>query len=408
MVAFATQSNIQTTGSALAPIGADGSGKSKLLSAAEVRSFASLYSQSELDSVFTSIAGSLSGKQATLVSGTNLKSINGMSLLGSGDLAVSASPAGSSGQLQFNDAGAFGGAGAVTYSPSGTLFTVTSQEAAHVPFCVKGATSQSGNLSEWRNSSGTILTRIDSAGVIRSPITGAFSPVLVTAGGVSINGASIQVQHVTMNGWWGLTQNATGGISLGSGHKIVWSSTASNAPATGTVGDAGIARNSAGMVEVNSGTIGTLRDFMARNVTAVAQSATDIPFVVRGAASQSANLTEWRNSSGTVVASIDPFGWMTAELLVASGKRIFGVNGNITLATHTGAGTFNLLRFGGTGSGVPAIKISGVTLVARLADDSADTNFRAAKLNLSNLPTSNPAVAGEVWNDGGTLKISAG
>lgn len=47
--------------------------------------------------------------QAILVSGTNIKTINSTSLLGSGDIAISASPAGSSGQGQYNDAGAFGG-----------------------------------------------------------------------------------------------------------------------------------------------------------------------------------------------------------------------------------------------------------------------------------------------------------
>jgi len=35
-------------------------------------------------------------------------------------------------------------------------------------------------------------------------------------------------------------------------------------------------------------------------------SASSVPLVVRGAASQSANLQEWRNSSGTVVASVSP------------------------------------------------------------------------------------------------------
>lgn len=51
-----------------------------------------------------------SAKQDALVSGTNIKTVNGASLLGSGDLAVSASPAGTSGQLQYNNAGALAGA----------------------------------------------------------------------------------------------------------------------------------------------------------------------------------------------------------------------------------------------------------------------------------------------------------
>lgn len=41
-------------------------------------------------------------------------------------------------------------------------------------------------------------------------------------------------------------------------------------------------------------------------------SAATVPFTVRGAASQSANLQEWRNSAGTVVASVSPTGTVFA------------------------------------------------------------------------------------------------
>lgn len=43
----------------------------------------------ELDANFTNLNAELATKQATLVSGTNLKTINGQSLLGSGDLTIS-------------------------------------------------------------------------------------------------------------------------------------------------------------------------------------------------------------------------------------------------------------------------------------------------------------------------------
>ncbi len=46
-------------------------------------------------------------KQDTLVSGTNIRTVNGNSLLGSTDLVISASPSGSTGQIQFNNGGAF-------------------------------------------------------------------------------------------------------------------------------------------------------------------------------------------------------------------------------------------------------------------------------------------------------------
>jgi hypothetical protein len=45
--------------------------------------------------------------QATLVSGTNIKTINSTSLLGSGDIAISASPSGVAGAIQFSDGSAF-------------------------------------------------------------------------------------------------------------------------------------------------------------------------------------------------------------------------------------------------------------------------------------------------------------
>ena len=46
-------------------------------------------------------------KQAALVSGTNIKTINGSSILGAGNLVVSGTPAGSTGYVQFNTSGAF-------------------------------------------------------------------------------------------------------------------------------------------------------------------------------------------------------------------------------------------------------------------------------------------------------------
>lgn len=58
------------------------------------------------------------GKQAALVSGTNIKTINTNSILGSGDLTVSASPAGSNTQIQYNNSGALGASSSLTYASS--------------------------------------------------------------------------------------------------------------------------------------------------------------------------------------------------------------------------------------------------------------------------------------------------
>jgi hypothetical protein len=58
------------------------------------------------------------GKQDLLVSGTNIKTINSTSILGSGNLAVSATPAGSDTQIQYNNAGALGASSALTFASS--------------------------------------------------------------------------------------------------------------------------------------------------------------------------------------------------------------------------------------------------------------------------------------------------
>jgi hypothetical protein len=60
-----------------------------------------------LDGVTSAIQTQINSKQATLVSGTNIKTINSTSLLGSGDITISASPSGVSGAIQFSNGSAF-------------------------------------------------------------------------------------------------------------------------------------------------------------------------------------------------------------------------------------------------------------------------------------------------------------
>jgi len=81
------------------------------------------------------------GKQALLVSGTNIKTINSNSILGSGDLAISASAAGSTTQVQYNNAGAFAASSTFTYS------TTTGDLSAPVHNSINGLTVNSSNVS---------------------------------------------------------------------------------------------------------------------------------------------------------------------------------------------------------------------------------------------------------------------
>jgi hypothetical protein len=178
-----------------------GTGRAEELTPDDVRTLLEVATTSQIAAAYQPIGS----YQATLVSGTNIKTVNSTSLLGSGDIVVSALPAGSSGQVQFNSAGAFGGATAVVYAATVTHIVVTAQGATIVPLCLKGAASQSGNYLEVRNSSDTILTNIQSDGsiqlrnaasqVMRIAMT-TNNPIIGSTTGQRfiVSGASLQLQ----------------------------------------------------------------------------------------------------------------------------------------------------------------------------------------------------------------------
>jgi hypothetical protein len=70
--------------------------------------------------------------------------------------------------MQWNSSGSFAGAAAVVYATTVVHVAITSQGATIVPLCVKGAASQSGNLQEWQNSAGSVLSGVISTGDIFS------------------------------------------------------------------------------------------------------------------------------------------------------------------------------------------------------------------------------------------------
>ncbi len=64
-----------------------------------------------------------------------------------------------------------------------------------------------------------------------------------------------------------------------------------------------------------------------------------------------------------------------------------------------------------TGFQVVSINAStgAVTVLATFGTSTSVTNLTASgTVTLSGLPTADPAVAGQLWNDTGTLKVSAG
>jgi hypothetical protein len=198
----------------------------------------------------------------------------------------------------------------------------------------------------------------------------------------------------------------------------------------------------------------------ASPLTLMANSSSEIPLTLKGAASQTANLLHCVNSSNGALCSILSDGiiqlgandvkirWQNAAhtpsiygnattrvLTISSGNNgtstcVFA-GGNLRLGD---ASDSNDLACQGAGNRARNLTFSGSdanqdqfasgNTILRGGDRTAGTNANGGSLTLrggagigsgvrgqvliTNLPTSDPTVAGAVWNDSGTLKISAG
>jgi len=212
------------------------------------------------------------------------------------------SPGGSSGQVQWNSAGAFAGATAVVYAATVVHVAITSQGATIVPFCVKGAASQSANLQEWQNSSGTVRASVGS--------TGNMAAILFTSDYVNYSTPAYRIGDSSMGFGadstvlYGRASSttvwacSTGFFRVGASQVICFASTGSAQNAA----DVGYARNAAGVLEVNSGTAGTLRDLMFRDIIMVPSAsrtlATNGQFSIEMTSNTAGNLV-YRGSDGT-------------------------------------------------------------------------------------------------------------
>ena len=135
--------------------------------------------------------------QETLVSGTNIKTINGSSLLGSGDISISASAGGSNTQIQFNDSGSFGADSLFNWDNTNKRLAVgETTPTARVHIKGEGSTSATTSLLV-QNSAGT-----DMLFVTDDKIVNARENLRVHHNSVS--------SRYTQLAWGSLTANDTG------------------------------------------------------------------------------------------------------------------------------------------------------------------------------------------------------
>ncbi len=270
-------------------------------------------------------------------------------------------------------------------APIGVALAINTSSPTWNGMIIKGAASQTANLLELWNSAGTILSSFSSSGALTISPGNNVSLALNVRGAMS--GASLVLSPT---GGSGATALRIVGKQTLTGSVVFQSSAAGTKPlivkgAVGQTANLQEWQNSAGTVVLNvmnGGQINALSTLsVGGGVTAQLNTslyalfsqptvATAVPIVSRGAANQTANLQEWQNSAGTVLASVHADGstsWGAGA--VSTYANVIGgpTKGTVSLAivpsTHTAgdiglygtfgaiAGNYSPFNMQGTASG---------------------------------------------------------
>ncbi len=208
----------------------------------------------------------------------------------------------------------------------GVTIDTNASSLAAVSLKVKAVASQSGDLQQWQNSSGTRLTSIESTGSLYSPT----APIKL---GFNV---ALQGEHSSGGGFVDL-------IKRGGGNSVVVGNGTADTTVNAVtyldlvVGGANGVR--LGSYNVNKyGAIGYLGSSSAfwNALWLQPVNATSVAGTIRAQASQSANLMEWQSSAGTVLTAVDASG----NLLFDSGKGISttAADGNLYIGQSSRAG----------------------------------------------------------------------
>jgi hypothetical protein len=181
---------------------------------------------------------------------------------------------------------------------AGATLDVRGSAAGTVGATIKGAASQTADLQQWQNNSGTVLARVNSLGYFSTDATGSSTAAPATLGIVNAGAGN------------------AARIFLGDTSNAIQSAT-SLSPSIQTYYGLQIYGN---RQTTPSNTYTLTNDTC---LIVYAQHAADKGVVVQGAASQTADLQQWQNSAGTALSKVDAGGGLT----VTQGARITSGSG---------------------------------------------------------------------------------
>ena len=198
---------------------------------------------------------------------------------------------------------------------TGSQFGVAVSSASSIGAVIRGASSQTANLIEWQNSSGTTLGYINSEGSIYSA-NRLVSPGDFEARGNSFHG-SPSFSGATVN----ITTRATTqigaiirGVASQTANLQEWQNSSGTVMARvasdGAFYTGGLSAYSNGNVSIgNVLSASYLQSVYTLNVASYASGpASQVPLTVNGVTGQTGNLTEWKDVSGNVLAKVESSG----------------------------------------------------------------------------------------------------
>ena len=259
--------------------------------------------------------------------------------------------------------------GQVLYSASGTNYaatdlssltisnsggsTITSSSASVKGLIIKGASSQTADLQQWQDSSSSVLASIASSGLLDlSAVNGTWSALLTSNIGDKI-------------GLW------TSGGATSFGFGIQASRTVAFVPS----GSGFSVRKAVSSGDKSSGTDAVVL-FETGAITQTLSSASVKGLVIKGAASQSANLQEWQDSSGNALLYVSA----NADSIFRNGNfylRTLG-NNSINIQPYISAGSpvatfnFNSIIFGTYAPITPASASAQGLIIKGVASQTAN------------------------------------
>jgi hypothetical protein len=302
-----------------------------------------------------------------------------------GSAVVSINP---SGQIIGNSGGWFTGTGdPVVRAIAGDQF--------RRPLVVKGAASQSANLTEWQDSTAAVLAKVDSNGNVISAAQVQAAKGLATQVGIGAVGPASESGISFQNGEMSLYRSSSTVLATSNAMLIVKKGTPDE-----------IRLGSGGLIQMGaSGDVNLQRD-AAGSMTLFGGSAR-ARFIVKGFSGQTDNLQEWQDSGAAIKASVNSIGEITGASLF--GGRVeanrstsvqvsVGYDGSANAAT-VAWGQSRDVQLRRLAAGVLTLYASGTLPTAPTM-----TGAGLVIQDVTTAPSTNPVGGGVLYGEAGALK----